>query len=75
MKLFSGYLPQDLRNAIEIELQKTDDAKLAAIIAIKRLNLNPEYYQTMQKADRPNHKWIKKIPGANGKARYFYVEK
>jgi superfamily II DNA or RNA helicase len=51
MKLFENYTPQQLVDAIQIELLKWDDVKLAAKIAIKRLNSNHNYYEEMAKED------------------------
>ena len=68
---FNLYTPQQLRDAIEIELRKTNDPKTAAIIAIKRLNKDPEFY-AMEKA--AGYKYFKKIPDGKGGCRYFYTE-
>jgi hypothetical protein len=76
MKLFQNYSPQMLRMAIEIELQKAGSTVVAAKIALKRLEEDPEYYTKMQKAlgeMRPGHKYIKRTPKSTGKGfNYFY---
>lgn len=58
--MFEKYSPMTLRNAIEFELQKTDDPKTAAIIAMKKLKENPEYYEDMKKT-KDTSKLIKKV--------------
>jgi len=50
--MFKLYSPQQLRDAIEIELQKTNDAKTASIIAIKKLEKDPTCYENMQKSKK-----------------------
>lgn len=53
--IFNKFSPQALRDAIEFELQKTEDPKIASIIAIKKMNKNPEYYiEEMNKAINNN---------------------
>jgi hypothetical protein len=47
--MFEKFTPQQLRDAIEIEMQKTDSVQLAANIAIKRLEKDPEYYEKKKK--------------------------
>lgn len=71
--MFEKYSPRDLRDAIEIEMQKTNDSKVAAKIAIARLGKNPLYYQNMMKA-KPT-KYVKRIPKAGGGYTYIYDEK
>ncbi|MCK5601231.1 hypothetical protein KAR91_05160, partial [Candidatus Pacearchaeota archaeon] len=71
--LLDKYTFQQLRDAIEIELQKTDDAKLAAAIAITRLNKDPEYYESMQKARVT--KYLSKKPDGKGGWTYTYKDK
>jgi hypothetical protein len=41
---FNNFSPSLLRFAIEIELQSTNDAKVAAMTAISRLRKDPDYY-------------------------------
>ena len=60
------YSFQDLRNAIEIEMQKTINPVVAANIAMSNLKDNPEYYK-MQKAKyikryRKGNKWVYVYP-------------
>lgn len=70
---FSTFTPHQLRKAIEIELQKTDDVKIASITALKRLNEDPGYYEDMTKAR--THKYYKRIPKPSGKGYiYFYTK-
>ena len=60
---FNKFSPQLLRDAIEFELRKTDDAKTASIIAIKNLEKNPEHYVqfgVMAKAKNTS-KLVKKV--------------
>jgi|WetSurMetagenome_2_1015567.scaffolds.fasta_scaffold03660_1 hypothetical protein len=69
-----SYSPQLLRDAIEIELQKTFDSKQASITAIKRLQSDPEYYfknfglVELNKAigPRPGHKYINRKSDGKG---------
>lgn len=56
---FSLYTPQQLRDAIEVEMQKTNDPKTAAITAVKKLNADNNYLK-MEKA-KDITKLIKKI--------------
>jgi hypothetical protein len=72
MKLFQNYSPQTLRAAIEIELQKAGSTVVAAKIALKRLEEDPEYYTNMQKARMT--KYIRKEADGKGGWRYFYKE-
>lgn len=60
--MFENYSPHALRNAIEIELQKTDDAKIAAMIAMKNLKKNPLFYESMMKSKifKVGNKFFKK---------------
>lgn len=58
--MFESYTPQQLRDAIEIELQKTNDPKMAANLAMARLKKDPDYYEDMKKA-RDLSKLTKKI--------------
>jgi hypothetical protein len=71
--ILKNYTFQALRNAIEIELQKTDDVKLAAAIAIKRLSKDPGYYESMQKARMKKYK--SKKPDGKGGWIYEYDKK
>ena len=50
MKIFDNYSPQQLRDAIEIELQKTISPSLAAKVAMKKLSKDPHHYESMQKS-------------------------
>lgn len=64
MKMFKNYTPQQLRDAIEIELQKTDDIKMATVIAMKRLKKDNTFYEKMEKGIKYNirgSKTMKKI--------------
>jgi len=74
--MFELYSPQNLRDAIEIELRNTDDPKTAAIIAMKRLKKDPDYYQdnfgVMTKARVT--KYIRKFRGKDSKLKYKYRE-
>lgn len=71
---FKKYSPLQLRNAIEIEMKKTDDAKMASIIAIKKLNKNPDHYENMEKA-KDTSKLVKKvITNKRGKQQTVYVK-
>jgi predicted DNA-binding WGR domain protein len=78
MNLFKNYSPQTLRTAIEIELQKAGSTVVAAKIALKRLEEDPEYYTKMQKAlgdMRPGHKYVRRVPKSTGKGfNYFYSQ-
>ncbi|MFX0132964.1 MAG: hypothetical protein ACFFDN_04890 [Candidatus Hodarchaeota archaeon] len=66
---FSTFTPHQLRKAIEIELQKTDDVKIASITALKRLNEDPGYYEDMEKAR--THKYYKRILKPSGNNKFF----
>jgi len=77
--------PQYLRDAIEIEMQKNDDPKQAAIIAIQKIKSNKSYYQEhyglvdfsdMTKAgnERSNHKYLFRKPDGKGGWNYIYKE-
>lgn len=63
--LFNNYSPQVLRDAIEYELQKTNDAKMAAITAMQKLNEDPLHYEKfgiMSKAKyKIKNKFFKRI--------------
>jgi hypothetical protein len=77
---FKTFSPQLLVDCIAHELKKTDDAKMASILALKRLKKDPKHYeqfgifesQDMQKAR--NTKYIKRIPKPGGGYRYFYTQ-
>jgi len=69
---FIDFTPHQLRKAIEIELQKNNDAKMASIIALKNLNNDPEYYEDMEKAR--SHKYVNKKPDGNGGWIYTYAD-
>lgn len=77
--------PQYLRDAIEIEMQKNDDPKQAALIAIQKIKSNKSYYQDqyglvdfsdMTKAgnERSNHKYLFRKPDGKGGWNYIYRE-
>jgi hypothetical protein len=68
--IFDSFTPQALRDAIEIELQHTDDAKTASIIALKKLNEDPRCYELLKA--KPT-KYIKR-EGSAGHYKYFYTE-
>ena len=69
--LFKDYSPQCLRDVIEYELKSTDDAKTAAIMAIKNLNKDPGHY--MQFGVMTKAKYISRT-GSPGKYKYVYAE-
>jgi len=78
---FDNYSPRLLRFAIERELQKTDDVKLAAQIAIARLKKNPKYYHEQYGFIEPENmekarvtKYIRRIPKDGGGWNYIYKE-
>lgn len=64
--MFEKFSPQALRDAIEIELKKTDDAKMASMIAIKRLEKDPQFYE--KKLENEKIKFIKQF---NPKTQIF----
>lgn len=70
---FKTYSPQDLRSAIEYEMQKTDDPKIASIMAIKKLKKDPEYYLDEMHKARPT-KYIRRTPDGKGGYTYVYKE-
>jgi hypothetical protein len=71
--MFENYSPMHLRNAIEFELKKCNNPKLAAITAIKNLENDPTYYGVeMQKARIT--KYIRREADGKGGWKYFYKE-
>lgn len=76
--MFETYTPQQLRDAIEIELQHDENPKTAAITAMKRLKEDPEYYVkkygvlAMSKARLT--KYIRRAPDGKGGWKYWYKE-
>lgn len=76
---FSDFSPYLLRFAIEIELQNTNDTKMASIMALKRLKDDPEYYHNKYGYIEPlekarNHKYAKRVPDGKGGWVYIYKE-
>jgi len=68
IKLFKNYSPQDLRDAIEIELLITNDILTATNMAKARLHKDPKYYRrlmsdVLNKAARHEKNKVAKVMG------------
>ena len=61
---FDTFSPQCLRDAIEIELQKNDNPKIAAMIALKNLKENYSTLEAERDSLKKENKELKEQLGA-----------